>query len=116
MMPARTSRRSAAAALSALALGFSLLAGAAACGPALYGRAAVSMTMERAPSTPRDAAVIIDEEYIGPLHFVAARGVRLPVGEHRITVQKPGYFPWDQLVEADREPIHLKVELVPIPD
>jgi hypothetical protein len=38
------------------------------------------------------------------------------VGQHRITVEKEGYFPWDKLVEADRQPIHLEVELVPIPD
>jgi hypothetical protein len=60
--------------------------------------------------------VFIDEEYIGPLFYVAARGVRLPVGEHRITVQKSGYFPWDARVEADRRDIRLKVDMPPIPD
>ncbi|MEZ4232123.1 MAG: PEGA domain-containing protein [Polyangiaceae bacterium] len=80
------------------------------------GRAAVSLRMNRTVETPRDASVFIDEEYVGPLGFVAVRGVRLPVGEHRITVQKEGYFPWDQLVVADREPIHLEVVLEPIPD
>ena len=48
--------------------------------------------------------------------MVAARGVRLPVGEHRITVQKEGYFPWDKLVVADRQPIVLDVTLVAVPD
>ncbi len=85
------------------------------CGPGA-ARAAVSMRITGPGDTPRDAAVFIDEEYVGPLGFVAARGVRLPVGEHRITVQKDGYFPWDAWVEADREPVHLQVELVPIPD
>ena len=80
------------------------------------GRAAVTLTMQGSPQTPYDAMVIIDEEYIGPLAYVAARGVRLPVGEHRITVQKDGFFPWDELVVADRQPIRLNVELVPIPD
>ena len=81
------------------------------------GRAAVTLKL-RAPikQTPRDASVIIDEEYVAPLWMVAARGVRLPVGTHRITVQKEGYFPWDKLVVADRLPITLDVELVPIPD
>jgi hypothetical protein len=87
----------------------------AGCGPA-RGRAAVSLKVSRAADTPRDASVTIDEEYIGPLYYVAAHGVRLPVGQHRITVEKEGYFPWDKLVEADRQPIHLEVELVPIPD
>lgn len=80
------------------------------------GRAAVTLTLQGSSKTPYDAMVIIDEEYIGPLAYVAARGVRLPVGEHRITVQKDGFFPWDELVVADRQPIRLHVELVPIPD
>jgi hypothetical protein len=85
------------------------------CGPAV-GRPAVSLSIARAPKTPQDASVTIDEEYIGPLYYVAARGVRLPVGQHRITVEKEGYFPWDRLVEADRQPIRLEVRLVRIPD
>jgi hypothetical protein len=74
------------------------------------------MKMVRSPQTPRDASVIIDEEYIGPLYYVAARGVRLPVGQHRITVEREGYFPWDRLIEADRKPVLLKVHLVRVPD
>jgi hypothetical protein len=88
----------------------------ACCGPGLYGKAAVSLQMKRSATTPADASVTIDEEYIGPLGYVAAHGVRLPVGQHRISVEKEGYFPWDQLVEADRKPIHLDVTLEPIPD
>jgi hypothetical protein len=87
----------------------------AACRPNV-GRAAVSLRVKRDPRTPRDAGVWIDEEFIGPLTYVAAYGVRLPVGEHRITIQKSGYFPWDRLVVADREPITLNVVLEPIPD
>jgi hypothetical protein len=79
-------------------------------------RAAVTLRLQRTPSTPPDAIVMIDEQFIGPLAYVAAHGVRLPVGEHRITVQKEGYFPWDRLVEADRQPIRLDVRLIPIPD
>jgi len=80
------------------------------------GRAAVSLRFVRARGAPRDAGVWIDEQFIGPLSYVAAHGVRLPVGEHRITVQKAGYFPWDRVVVADREPIVLDVTLDPIPD
>ncbi|HET9958861.1 MAG TPA: PEGA domain-containing protein [Polyangiaceae bacterium] len=80
------------------------------------GRAAVSLSLAREKSTPKDASVFIDEEFIGPLTFVAAHGVRLPVGEHRITIEKAGYFPWDRLVVADRQPIKLDVQLEPIPD
>jgi hypothetical protein len=67
--------------------------------------------------TPRDAAVTIDEEYYGPLYMVSAYGVKLRTGTHRISVEKDGYFPWDQLVVADRQQIiRLKVVLTPIPD
>ncbi|MFO7181875.1 MAG: PEGA domain-containing protein [Pseudomonadota bacterium] len=97
------------------ALVASLLAFAAACTHGA-GRAAVSLRLVRKRGAPRDAGVWIDEEYIGPLSYVAARGVRLPVGKHRITVRKAGYFPWDRMVEADREPIVLDVTLDPIPD
>jgi hypothetical protein len=79
-------------------------------------RAAVRLSVERAASTPRDASVYIDEQFVGFLGVVAARGVRLPEGEHRITVEKVGYFTWDQQVVSDRKPINLKVELRKIPD
>jgi hypothetical protein len=100
-----------AAAVLALLLVLSLTS----CEPGV-GRPAVSLSLAREAKSPRDAAVLIDEEYIGPLGYVAARGVRLPIGKHRITVEKPGYFPWDRLVESDRDPIHLEVQLEPIPD
>jgi hypothetical protein len=98
-----------------LALLFGLTLTLAACRTGV-GRAAVSLRFVRPKETPKDAGVWIDEEFIGPLTYVAAYGVRLPVGEHRITVQKQGYFPWDRLVVADRDPITLEVVLQPIPD
>jgi hypothetical protein len=79
-------------------------------------RAAVSLAVVRHAHTPADATVTIDEEYIGLLGYVAAHGVRLPVGEHRITVERDGYFPFDTTVTAGREPIRLEIELVPVPD
>ena len=72
--------------------------------------------MQRSAETPKNASVSIDEQYIGPLSIVAAHGVRLPVGTHRITVEKDGYFPFDRLVTADREDIRLVVKLEPVPD
>jgi hypothetical protein len=85
----------------------------AACVP--QPRAAVSMKVVR-HKAPADASVTIDEQYIGPLGYVAAHGVRVPLGVHRITVERPGYFPFDKTVEASRDPIRLVVELVPVPD
>ena len=101
--------------LAALALGLLLMLSLTSCEGAA-GRPAVSLSLERAKQSPGDAAVTIDEEYIGPLGYVAARGVRLPAGKHRISVEKSGYFPWDRLVEADQNPIQLQVDLTPIPD
>ncbi|MDC0681912.1 MULTISPECIES: PEGA domain-containing protein [Sorangium] len=65
-----------------------------------------------------DASVTIDDQYIGALAYVAAHGVALPPGAHRITVEKAGYFAWDRLVEArsGAPPIHLQVQLTPVPD
>ena len=86
----------------------------ASCGPAL--RPAVDLRFKVPRSAPSDASVIIDEEYVAPLGYLTVHAVRLPEGEHRITIQKEGYFPWDKLVVAGRDPITLNVELVPIPD
>jgi PEGA domain len=80
------------------------------------GRAAVSLGIQISKESPGDASVFIDEEYVGPLGYVAAHGVRLPIGEHRITVKREGYFPWDRLVVADRKPVTLEVTLDRIPD
>jgi hypothetical protein len=63
-----------------------------------------------------DAQVTIDDIPVGALAFVAARGVALPPGRHRVTVERTGYFPWDTLVEAKGDPIYLQITLVPIPD
>ena len=63
-----------------------------------------------------DAHVTIDDIPVGALGYVAARGVALPPGKHRVTVERAGYFPWDTLVEAKDDPIYLQITLVPIPD
>ena len=63
-----------------------------------------------------DAEVTIDDQPIGVLSYVAAHGVALPPGRHRITVEKAGYFPWDKVLEADEAPIYLQIQLQPIPD
>lgn len=99
--------------LRAGALGMGIAVGASHC---QVHRAAVSLSLARAADTPRDASVYIDEQFVGFLGVVAARGVRLPEGEHRISVEKVGYFPWDRLVVSDRQPIKLAVTLRKIPE
>ena len=100
---------------TALTLGLALCPALTACHAAI-GQAAVDLKIRASQRAAGEASVYIDEEYVGPLGYVAARGVRLPVGQHRITITEDGYFPWDRLVEANRQPIRLDVQLVPIPD
>jgi hypothetical protein len=70
----------------------------------------------RTKRAPKDASVTIDEQFVGLLGYVVARGVRLPEGEHRITVEREGYFPWDRIIVSDGKPIQLEVDLIPLPD
>ncbi len=63
-----------------------------------------------------DAQVTVDDIRIGVLAYVSAHGVALPPGQHRVTVERIGFFPWDALVEAKDDPIFLQITLVPIPD
>jgi len=72
----------------------------------------------RMRGTPAQATVIIDDEAVGQLDFVAAHGVALPPGVHYVTVKAEGYFPWDRQVDAKpgSGPIRLEVALTPIPD
>jgi hypothetical protein len=65
-----------------------------------------------------DALVTVDDQHLGTLGYVKRRGVALPPGTHRITVEKAGYFPFDKLVEArpGDGPVTVDVRLEPIPD
>jgi hypothetical protein len=90
-----------------------LLAGSSSCGLASYPQPTVSL---RVKGNVADAQVTIDDIPVGGLAYVASRGVALPPGRHHITVERTGYFPWDAVVEAKDEPIHLEITLVPIPD
>jgi hypothetical protein len=73
----------------------------------------VSLRMQ---GEPPEASVTIDDEYVGPLSVVMARGVALPVGSHRISVEAEGYFAWDKIVEAKSGLVRLDVRLTPLPD
>jgi hypothetical protein len=98
-------------ALAALLISVGLVGGCAA-----TPRSTINLILERAAASPRDAAVYIDERFVGLLGVIARRGVRLPAGEHRITVERTGYFPWDALVANRGQSVRLEVELLPIPD
>ena len=72
----------------------------------------------RMVGSPPNATVTIDDIFVGPLDFVSARGVALPPGAHRVSVEAPGYLPWDRMIEAKEGagPIRLDVRLVAVPD
>jgi hypothetical protein len=72
----------------------------------------------RMSGSPSGATVIIDEEALGTLDFVAAHGVALPPGVHHITVKAEGYFPSDREVDArpGSPPVRLEIALAPVPD
>jgi hypothetical protein len=93
-----------------------VLAALAACQPPLVAqKPKVSLRMHGGPA---DAVVVIDDQMVGTLDIVQARGVALPVGVHNITVKAPGYFPWDREVKAEegQSPIRFEVALTPVPD
>ena len=87
-----------------------------ACAPA--EAPAVPTVSLRLAGAPADATVTVDDEPIGTLDFVAAHGVALPPGTHRVTVRARGYFPWDREVQArpGSPPIRLTAALEPVPD
>ena len=104
-------RASLAAALLAL---LALLAPAASVGCApdyLPPRSSV-----RLKGAPPDATVTIDDQPIAPLGVLIKRGLSLPPGRHRVTVEREGYFPWDRAVESNGDLILLEVQLVKIPE
>ena len=88
---------------------------ALACAPKPPVMPTVSLRMT---GDPPDARVTVDDEPVGTLDVVSARGVALPPGTHHVSVEAPGHLPWDKVVEA-REgagSVRLDVKLVPVPD
>ena len=75
-------------------------------------------TSLRVAGAPGDASVTVDDRYLGMFAYVAAHGVAMPPGKHRVTVEKTGFFPWDHLVEVrdGDPPVKLDVTLTRVPD
>ncbi len=110
-----TLRRPAAARLAAV---LSLCGALGVTGAGCQVHSAPVTTSLRMDGAPRDARVTVDDQHLGALAFVARRGVALPPGRHRVTVEKAGYFPFDQVVVAEEgdPPVQLRVVLEKIPD
>jgi len=86
----------------------------AACAPAQAPSApTVSLRLK---GSPPNATVTVDDLMVGPLDVVQAKGVALPPGKHRVSVEAAGYFPKDVVVEAKDAPVVLDVALVPVPE
>ncbi len=105
----RSVARAPLASLALLALALAACRGATSLGP--HSKLVVD-------GTPLDATVLVDEQPIGSLAVVHERGVALPPGQHRLTVQADGYFPADLLVGVDKGGGLLRrtVHLVALPE
>jgi len=77
-----------------------------------------SLRLAPTEDAPKNARVIVDDQPIGSLAFVTKRGVALPPGKHRMTIEAEGYLPWDMEVDAGDKGglIKLDVKLVKKPD
>jgi len=82
------------------------------------GPSAAKTVSLRMTGAPPEARVTVDDQIVGSLDMVEARGVAMPPGTHRVSVEAPGYFPFDVLVEAKEgeKLVHIEAKLVPIPD
>ncbi|MFW6086180.1 MAG: PEGA domain-containing protein [Myxococcota bacterium] len=81
-----------------------------------------SMEVNRRPAAklqviaePPNAAVYVDERFVGGARVLAARPKALPEGEHRLTVTAPDHFPHDLMVKLTPGTTTVRVELRPIP-
>ncbi|HEY2510773.1 MAG TPA: PEGA domain-containing protein [Polyangiaceae bacterium] len=92
------------------------LVGASACSNVIVGSPRAQSVPVRIRGTPPEATVTIDDQRVGSLAVVQARGMRVLPGRHRITVEKEGYLPFDKAVEAKDETVVVDVALVKTPD
>lgn len=69
----------------------------------------------RLQGTPQQAEVLVDEQRVGTLGEVGERGLAIPAGIRRVTVQAPGYFPQDLLIDLQSDE-RRQVELQPVPE
>ncbi len=102
--------------LAGAAVALALALGSVGCPPSKPPTTSLRLAPSAPP--PKNAKVIVDDQPIGNLPFVVSRGVALPPGKHRITIEADGYLPWDAEVDAGESGgvINLDVELVKKPD
>lgn len=68
--------------------------------------------------SPADARVTVDDQIVGTLEMVHARGVAMPAGSHRVSVEAPGFFPFDTIVQAKdgEKSVVVEANLTRVPD
>ncbi|MGO8992414.1 MAG: PEGA domain-containing protein [Polyangiaceae bacterium] len=93
-----------------------LMLAATECGNVIVGTPSAQTVPLRIHGSPPDATVTIDDQRVGSLSLVAARGIRVLPGRHRISVEEAGYLPFDVAVEAKDAVVPVEVKLVPVPD
>ena len=98
----------------ARALGIAVVS--TACGNVIVASPGAQTVPLRIRGTPPDATVTIDDQRVGSLSLVAARGIRVLPGRHRISVEAAGYLPFDVAVEAKDAVVVVEVKLAPVPD
>jgi hypothetical protein len=76
----------------------------------------VSLVIKVDGSVPERSRVTIDDQVLGPLDWVAAHGVRVRAGSHRMTVTAPGYLPFDRAFEATGKRVVVDVSLRQSPE
>lgn len=63
--------------------------------------------------TPPDVDLYLGDAFMGRVDGYAQGVVRLPIGTHRVTLQRAGYYPHHALVHVDEAGQSLTVALVP---
>ncbi len=76
--------------------------------PAPPGQGFVEISCE-----PADAEVYVDGRFFGRLDGYAQGVVRLPEGRRRLSLRKPGHYPWHGEVDVGPTPARVQTRLVP---
>lgn len=64
---------------------------------------------------PGDVAVHVDDRYAGQLDGYREGVLRVAPGPHRLTLRKPGHYPWHGEFEAGDAAAVVEARLIPTP-
>lgn len=69
----------------------------------------------RLVAEPNNAALYVDERYVGTARTLERYPALLASGKHQLTVQAPGYFPHDVEVQLTEGLTTVRMKLRPVP-